>query len=251
MNVTPVILTQNEEQNIRETLAALDWAKRIVVVDGGSTDATERIARSFGNTDWFQRPFDTHGAQWRFGIFETSIDSDYILALDADMRPGPGFAEELRTFLTGAYDGAWISFDYRILGRNLTGSIYPPQSRLFKKSKLLVEQPGHTQVFVVSGSLYRFTARLIHDDKKPLRQWLSSQLKYAQLEANRINATSRVGLKDRLRLLGLSPVIWWLYAYIKAGGPWNSPASTAYAYERLIFESILARVLCEQSRLRC
>src|SRR5712692_7283386 len=99
MNVTPVILTLNEGRNIDATIASLEWAPRVVVLDSGSTDQTEQIARSFGNVDWFARGFDSHRAQWLHAIHETSITTDYVLALDADMRPGVGFQDELGTFL--------------------------------------------------------------------------------------------------------------------------------------------------------
>ena len=68
MNITPVILTFNEEPNIEATLSSLSWARKIVVVDSGSSDRTAEIARSFGNVWWFVRTFDSHAAQWSFGV---------------------------------------------------------------------------------------------------------------------------------------------------------------------------------------
>ena len=42
--IVPVILTWNEAANIGRALAALRWAKRVVVLDSGSSDASRRIA---------------------------------------------------------------------------------------------------------------------------------------------------------------------------------------------------------------
>src|SRR5207247_1757183 len=109
-----------------------------------------------------------------------------------------------------------------------------------------IDQPGHTQVFHVDGTLHNFTSKLIHEDHKPLSRWLRNQINYASLEVARIRSTQHVHLKDRLRLAGISPAIWGAYAYLKAGGPFNSGASRAYAYERIIFEAILARLLAEE-----
>lgn len=242
--VTPVILTYNEEPNIAATLGALSWAERIVVMDSGSTDQTEGIARSYPNVSWFHRGFDTHGAQWRAAIEDTSIATSHILALDADMRPGPGFEEELNIFLSEHGDGcARISFEYRVLGRALAGSIYPPQIRLFRKDNVRVEQIGHSQAFVAPEPVYHFRSRVIHEDNKPLDRWLRNQVSYASLEANRIQASRRKSFKDRLRILGISPAVWGLYAYGKSGGPFKGAASKAYATERLIFEAILSHNL--------
>lgn len=241
---TPVILTYNEQSNIESTLISLGWADRVVVLDSGSTDQTEEIARSFSNVAWFARPFDNHGSQWRFAIHETSITTEYVLALDADMRPGVGFLDELRyRFADRKLEGAWVPFEFRVLGRVLSGSIYPAQIRIFKKDSVNVRQLGHTQVFEVNGPVCDFRAKLIHEDRKSMNRWVQSQMKYASLEAERIKSSRSTNFRDRLRLAGVSPLIWGAYAYVKAGGPWNSPASRAYAYERLIFEALLARVL--------
>jgi glycosyltransferase involved in cell wall biosynthesis len=249
MTVTPVILTFNEGSNIRTTLSSLEWATRVVVVDSGSTDETEQIARSFGNVDWFVRGFDSHRAQWLYAIHETSIASDYVLALDADMRPGVGFQDELGAFLErGDFAGAWIPFEYRMLGRGLMGSIYPAQIRLFRKDQVRIDQTGHSQVFEVNGTVCRFRSQLIHEDMKPMNRWLSNQVKYASLEAARIKSASKRNFKDWLRMVGISPPIWGVYAYVRAGGPFRFGASRAYAYERLIFEAILARMLTESDK---
>ena len=45
--ITPVILTYNEEANIERTLAQVRWAKRIVVIDSFSTDATLDILEQY------------------------------------------------------------------------------------------------------------------------------------------------------------------------------------------------------------
>jgi glycosyltransferase involved in cell wall biosynthesis len=247
VSVTPVILTYNEENNLDTTLASLDWAERVVVLDSGSTDRTQSIARSFSNVAWFVRSFDDHCSQWQYAIHETSVTTEYVLALDADMRPSCGFLDELRERFVGrTFAGACVPFEFRIVGRALYGSIYPAQVRIFRRNSVHVRQVGHTQVFAVNGPLYRFRSKLIHEDRKPVSRWLENQMTYASLEAARIMESRTRSLKDRLRLAGISPAIWATYAYIKAGGPWKSPASRAYAYERLMFEALLSRLLANE-----
>ena len=56
--ITPVILTYNEAPNIGRTLSKLSWAKRMVVIDSGSTDATLEIVRATPRTEVIYRPFD-------------------------------------------------------------------------------------------------------------------------------------------------------------------------------------------------
>src|SRR5687767_10562859 len=97
--ITPLILSYNEEPNIRRTLDSLRWAEHVVVLDSGSTDATESIARTFSNVDWQVRSFDNHRAQWMHGILSTNIATDLVLALDADMSVPSAFVEEMEKSL--------------------------------------------------------------------------------------------------------------------------------------------------------
>ena len=53
-NITPLILTYNEELNIGRTLSKLGWAKRIVVIDSFSTDRTIDILKAHQRVDIFQ-----------------------------------------------------------------------------------------------------------------------------------------------------------------------------------------------------
>jgi len=243
MNITPVILTYNEEPNIAATLKTLTWAHRVVVVDSGSSDRTAEIVRSFGNVAWCLRKFDSHAAQWSYAVHETSIDTRYILALDADMRPGPGFQAELARFTEQAGQAALVPFEYRIHGRALLGSLYPAQVRVFAKEDIRIEQRGHTQVFDTAAPLYRFRCKLIHEDFKPVSRWLANQVKYAGLEAERIRTARTQSFRDRFRRSGVSPAIWGTYAYLRAGGPFKGRASWTYAQERMVFEALLARLL--------
>ena len=69
--ITPVLLTYNEDQNIARTLTHLGWTKDIVVVDSGSTDGTLAALQKFPNVRVFNRRFDTHGNQWRYAAART------------------------------------------------------------------------------------------------------------------------------------------------------------------------------------
>lgn len=238
--VTPVILTYDEAPNIGRTLACLTWARRVVIVDSGSTDQTKDIASRYPNVCWHERPFDSHGRQWSHAIHETGITTPFVLTLDADYQVPPAFVEELESrFLTGAYDGAIAGFEYAINGTRLTGSVYPAKLVLFRPSLVQITQPGHTQELTTSGSVYRFAAKLVHDDRKPPERFVRSQLKYARLEAERLRANRSLRVRDRLRRAGLMVAPVGLLAYLRAGGPFKGRAALRYACERLIFECLL------------
>lgn len=239
--ITPLVLTYNEAPNIERTLASLRWARRVVVLDSVSTDATRDLAGGFPNVSWHTRPFDHHAAQWRFGIHETGIDTPYVLALDADHQVPAAFVAEVESrFLSGAYDGGVAGFEYRFYGHALRDSLYPPKVVLFRRDRVVVTQPGHTQELSVPGAVYRFAALLVHDDRKPIERFVASQMKYAQLEAQRLAEGRGRRWIDRLRGAGLAAPVLGLVAYLRAGGPLRGPAAARYAYERATFECLLA-----------
>ena len=239
-NITPVVLTYNEEPNIARTLASLRWAQKVVVLDSGSTDSTETIARAYPNVVWYTRGFDSFLSQWNHALTLLDGGTEYVLGLDADMETtGPLLDEISRVFLSQSFAGGMIPFDYRYYGRSLAGSLCASQLRLFRREQVTVTQLNHGHKFSVPGQIYHFNSRLVHDDRKPIDRWLKSQLQY-QLQNEQELANGGGRLRDRLRNAGVMPPLMGLLAYIKAGGPFKGAAAARYAYERMTTESILA-----------
>ena len=240
--VTPLVLTLDEAPNLGRALASLAWADRVVVLDSGSTDATRAIAERHPNVAFFTRPFDGFKGQTEHGISATGITSDYVLALDADMAVTPALLAEIEgPFLDAAPAGGLLPFEYRILGRPLLGSLLAPQLRLFRRDAVQVVQEGHGHKFAVAGSVRRFAAPLVHDDRKSVERWARSQIGYSRHEQERMaRAAGSASIKDRLRRTGLMPLAAGALAYVRAGGPLRGGAALRYAYERVVFECLLA-----------
>ena len=240
-HTTPIVLTFNEEANLRRNLDSLQWAERVVILDSGSTDETEAIARSYTNVTWQTRPFDSFRLQWEHAINQTDITTEYVLALDADMEVSAKLLEEITgAFLKGNYDGGLMPIDYRYYGRSLAGSIYPPSIRIFRRDAVKVTQLNHGHKFEVRGAVYRFRNRLIHDDRKSLERWVESQLRYQKENEAELRNGHRGRARDYARRIGLMPPIIGVLAYLRAGGPFKGAAAARYAYERMTTESILA-----------
>ena len=81
--LTVLILTFNEAANIARTLEAVSWASRILIVDSGSTDETVAIARHFARVEVVTRAFDSHQAQWSYGLSLCEGGNGWVLALAA------------------------------------------------------------------------------------------------------------------------------------------------------------------------
>src|SRR5918995_790421 len=126
-DVTALILTFNEAPNLERTLDRLTWAEQIVIVDSFSSDATKAIAARYPNVRFFERSFTTHGEQWNFGLQQTGIRTEWVLALDADFVLTNEMIAELSALAPpDGIDGYRASFSYCINGRALRSGVYPP-----------------------------------------------------------------------------------------------------------------------------
>ena len=55
------------------------------------------ICDAFPNVRAVVRPFDNHASQWNFGLKETGIASEWVLALDADYVLTDAFIDEVQS----------------------------------------------------------------------------------------------------------------------------------------------------------
>jgi glycosyltransferase involved in cell wall biosynthesis len=245
--ITPLILTYNEAPNLERTMDQLTWASDIVVVDSFSDDATTMIASSFPQARICQRVFDTHRDQWNFGLQETGIKTPWVLALDADYVLTEEFAAELRTLRSdSAVNGYFAEFIYCLNGKRLRGGIYPAVAVLYRRSTAEYEQDGHTHRVKIEGRVGRLAAKILHDDRKPLRRWLSSQTKYAELEARKLTTLEDLSFRDRLRRMQvIAPGVVLFYCLIVRGGMFDGWPGFYYAFQRMLAELMLSLYLIE------
>ena len=99
-DLTVLILAQNEEKNIVRSVSSVrSIAKRIIVVDSGSTDKTIELAEQNGAEVVKHSPFVNYATQFNWGLDNTNIDTKWILRLDADEQVTPELAKEIENSL--------------------------------------------------------------------------------------------------------------------------------------------------------
>ena len=193
--ITPLILTFNEEANIGRTLAGLAWAPRIVVVDSGSTDATLELLHGHPCVEVVHRLFDTHARQWNAGL--ETIHAGWVLSLDADYVVTLALQKALAASILQAdgigaggtvprLNGFRIPFRYCVAGMPLRGTVLPPRIALFRSGCGAYIDDGHTQDLVLQGQVGLIREPFLHDDRKTLDRWLWAQQRYMRRETDKL-----------------------------------------------------------------
>lgn len=249
--ITPMILTLNEEANIGRTLAKLTWARRILVIDSGSTDRTLEIIRQHPQAVVHRRDFDSAAAQCNYGL--THIDSEWVLSLDADYELSDELISEIASLRPADnIRGFWARFAYRIFGHTLRASVYPPRAVLYRRSTAAYTDEGHTQRVSIDGELLHLNHPIYHDDRKPIARWFSSQARYASLEASHLLSrdVSTLGHADRVRLLIVpAPVLMFFYLLFIKRCLLDGWSGWYYTFQRVCAEMMLSIELLDR-RLR-
>lgn len=250
--VTPLLLTYNEEANISRTLACLHWAQRVVVVDSFSTDATLELIALHPQVEVVQRAFDSHATQWNAGL--DLIPHGWVLSLDADYVITPALQQEISAAMACSdqqrIDGYRIPFRYCVFGKPLRGTVLPPRLALFRRSCGTYVDDGHTQDLRLSGTYSELSSPIFHDDRKPLSRWLWAQNRYLKLEVNKLLNTppSMLGTADRLRChTVLAPFVVLLLCLIWHRGLLDGWRGWFYAFQRMYVETLLSLMLWEAS----
>lgn len=96
--ISAIILTKNEEQNIKRSLESIKWCDEIIIVDDNSTDKTLEIARKY-NVSVFQHALNNDfSAQREFGI--SKAKNEWILFVDSDEVISDALAYEISNAIT-------------------------------------------------------------------------------------------------------------------------------------------------------
>ena len=91
-----VIITYNEQENLPRLLSSIDLNHELIVVDSKSEDTTVKIAKSYG-ARVFTRDFDNFGSQKNFAISKAT--KDWVLVLDADEQLSDHLNKSIHNFL--------------------------------------------------------------------------------------------------------------------------------------------------------
>lgn len=182
--LTVIILTKNEEQNIADCIASVQWADEVVVFDAFSQDRTVEIAQELGATV-AQHPFQNF-AQQRNAALDT-VDSDWVFFVDADERATPELAAEVhRVIQDESRTGWWVPRHNYIFGRVIRHAGWYPdhQLRLLRHGKARYDPKREVhELVILDGEEGYLENPLIHYNYETLAQFIERQNRYTDYDA--------------------------------------------------------------------
>lgn len=185
-NLSAIIITLNEENNLGRCLKALEGvADEIIVVDSFSTDRTEAICIEHGVT-FFQRKFDGYGSQKRYATDKAT--HNYVLSVDADEV----LSDELRRSILvekKVWSAPCYSFNIRnhYCGKPIRFCGWYPDRhvRIFNKQLTnWTNSDVHESILVSSRNDIKWLkGDLLHYTCTSMEQHQQKEKKYAQMNA--------------------------------------------------------------------
>ena len=190
-DLTAIILTKDEEQNIATCIGRLRGiAARVVVVDSGSTDRTLEIARELGADVYSHQPYCDYATQFNWGLENTGIDTEWIMRVDADEYWTEALCAEVEALLTRhAHDdvnGILTESIFYFLGRRINhGERKRRKIVVFRRGHGFIEKRRRDQHTILKdGRVIEAKNRFEHHDFKSLDNWTAKMNTYANREVD-------------------------------------------------------------------
>lgn len=236
MSFSVLILTRNEEANVRRCVDSLrahptlSTGIEIAALDSGSTDGTVGILESL-NVPVYRRPFDSFAAQRNWGVAHVPWRHDWILHLDADECVSLRLIEEIDEAVRRDDMAAYrLANRLWFLGRWIRhASMFPTyQVRLLHRGRASFVDRGHGQYLdpavTAVGTLQ--TPYDHHNFSKGISEWVEKHNRYSTAEAmqnlRRSPATGGVAdvesrqqrIKRLSQRLPFRPFLRFVYLYV-------------------------------------
>lgn len=213
----------NEATDLPGFLRALSaWVDEIILIDDGSTDHSEIIARAAGDQVRFishPRSVETGFAGLRNKGIELST-SDWVLNMDIDERPSPELRKEI---LLRIQDGSYTAFRYRRLNYFLHRPMKAGGWDSWNNPQL-ARREAHRYEGIIheksvineeSGKIGQLKAYMLHLNDEGYSERMRKSFQYCQLEAQKL---LEQGHRIRCWELALRPCFEFLKKYLLKRG---------------------------------
>lgn len=226
-----VIITKNEEANIRRCLSSVQWADEIIVLDSGSEDNTVAIAKEF--TD---KVFETTWSEWKgYGVQKQRAlehtSGDWVLNLDADESVDNHLKSAIiEAIKSNKYDAYRVPIRMCFYDKLLRYSSSPKRHiRLFKRNGASYSKDiVHEKILLPKGTkIGQFQAAIIHHGIRDI-----SHLLYKINHYSSCSAKTRLDEKKQTNLFKTLCGTAWMFfrSYILQRGFLDGKEGLLFAF---------------------
>lgn len=265
-NISILILTKNEQQDLPGCLQSVSWSDDIHVYDSGSTDDTVAIAQRFGaivtERTYGENKLAFGGdeaAHRNWGLQNIPFKHPWVFVIDADERMTPDIVRSVEAAI--ALPGDQVAF--RVQRRDFFLDTWlkhvqtsPFYMRLIRPDKIRHERLINT-VSIADGPVGQVAGYLDHFPfSKGMGQWLDRHNGYSRFEAQQIISNRQAGesfswvkaftakdfhqrryhQKELFYRLPFRPLVKFLLLYVAKRGFLDGRAGFTYAMLQSIYE---------------
>lgn len=211
--ISAVVLTYNEEKDIKDCLDSITFVDEIIVIDNASSDKTTKIAKKYTDKIFVKKHNDFSKAR-NFGLEKAK--GDWVLFVDADERVTRKLQEEIKeAIISNNLSGFYLPrLDY-FLGRPLkhTEAAKVRLLRLGKKGAGVWERAVH-EIWNIKGDVGYLQNPLIHCSHPDIAEFIKKIKIYSEADAK---FRFSQGKRSSFFLIFVFPIakflknyIWWL-----------------------------------------
>ena len=185
MSLSVILITKNEEANLKECLESVSFADEIIVVDSQSSDKTQEIAQSFGAKLEITSDWPGFGPQKNRAL--NLATQKWVLSIDADERVTPELKEEILAVISSkdAANCYAIPRSSWYCGRFMKHSGWYPDyvDRLFKRGTAKFSDHLVHERLLPDGSVAKLKNHFLHYSFKDFSQVLKKVDAYSTASA--------------------------------------------------------------------
>ncbi|WP_455621155.1 glycosyltransferase family 2 protein [Parabacteroides sp.] len=190
LDLSVIILTYNEEIHIRRCLENVNqFAAKVFVVDCFSTDQTAQIARELGAEVVEHEWPGNQAEQFNWALDNLSIQTEWILRLDADEYATPELIQEIRKELPVMkknVSAVVLPLGRAFMGKRLRHGIVNgiKMVRLFRNGCVRYEQRLMDEhLMILKGETVAFQYQFVDDNLNSIKYFIDKHNTYSSKEA--------------------------------------------------------------------